>query len=458
VVAARAVTNPHFRLSALADELAREHAALDAFGGGDPASNLRAVFSWSYQSVSKDAARVFRLLGLHPGPHLATPAVASLAGVPIDAVRSALAELSHANLLREYRPGRYTMHDLLRAYATELVETGDDEDRRAALHRLLDHYLHTAHRAALLLGPHRDPLLLDAARPGVTAESLVDRDGAWAWFTVEYPVLLGILGRASATGFDRHVWQLAWACSEFLERLGKWHDHIAAQHAAYLAATRAGDQVGQAHACRGLGLGNARLGRYDEAYPYFERALALSRSLGDHNGQARAHNNAGWVLQVQRRYPEAIVHTREALELYRSSGFLAGQATALNNIGWYYACDGDYLRAIAHCGQALALHIAADDRLGMAETYDSIGYAHHLLGDHRRAVTHYLRALDLFRQSGVQYQEAATATLTNLGDAYRAGGDEESARRVWRQALTTLQELGQADADAATQLRSRIGD
>jgi DNA-binding SARP family transcriptional activator/tetratricopeptide (TPR) repeat protein len=458
VVAARAVANPHFPLSALAGELAREGAELDAFGGDDPASNLRAVFSWSYQSVGRESARVFRLLGLHPGPHLATPAVASLAGVPIGAVRPALAELSHANLLREARPGRYTMHDLLRAYATELVETGDDDDRRAALHRLLDHYLHTAHRAALLLGPHRDPLRLDEARPGVTAESLVDRDGAWAWFTVEYPVLLGILGRAAGAGFDKHVWQLAWACSEFLERLGKWHDHIAAHDAAYAAATRAGDQVGQAHASRGLGLGNARLARYEQAHAHFERALALSRSLGDHNGQARAHNNAGWVLQVQKRYPEAIAHTREALELYRASGFQAGQATALNNIGWYYACDGNYPEAIAHCEQALVLHMAAGHSLGMAETYDSIGYAHHRLGEHRIAVTYYLRALDLFRQSGAQYQEAATATLTNLGDAYRAAGDEQSARRVWRQALTTLQELGQAEADAATGLRGRIGD
>ncbi len=444
VVAARAVINPMFSLRALADELSQEHAALDAFGRSDPPSNVRAVFSGSYQALSANAARVFRLLGLHPGPHVATPAVASLAGAAIGSVRSSLAELTRANLIREYRPGRYTLHDLLRAYAIELVEA--DDQQGAAVRRLLDHYLHTAHSAALLLGPHRDALALDTVRAGVTPETLVDRDGAWAWFTVEYPVLLGVLGQAEAAGLDGHVWRLAWTFSEFLERLGKWQDHVSAHQAAHAAATRTRDQTGNAHAHRGLGLGNARLGRYDEAYAHFERALDLSRRLSDRNGQARAHNNAGWVLQVQGRYLEAIAHTREALELYRASGFQAGQATALNNIGWYYASNGDYTEAIRHCAQALDLHIDAGHRLGMAETYDSIGYAHHRLGDHDRAVTFYLRALELFRESGVQFQEAATATLSNLGDAYHAGGDHESARNAWRQALTILDELGHADA------------
>lgn len=77
---------------------------------------MRAGFSWSYRYLSPAAARLFRLLGLHPGPDLTAPAAASLA---ISQVRPVLAELTRTHLLGERSPGRYTFHDLLRAYVME---------------------------------------------------------------------------------------------------------------------------------------------------------------------------------------------------------------------------------------------------------------------------------------------------------------------------------------------------
>lgn len=47
-------------------------------------------------------------------------------------------------------PGRYAFHGLLRAYAAEQAAGRPDEER-AAIRRLLDHYLHTAHAAHLVL-------------------------------------------------------------------------------------------------------------------------------------------------------------------------------------------------------------------------------------------------------------------------------------------------------------------
>jgi hypothetical protein len=106
------------------------------------------VFSWSYHALTPLAARLFRHLGLHPGPDITAPAAASLAGLPIDQARPLLAELTRVSLIAKHVPGRYTLHDLLRAYATHLAHTHDtDQQRHAATHRILDHYLHTAHTA-----------------------------------------------------------------------------------------------------------------------------------------------------------------------------------------------------------------------------------------------------------------------------------------------------------------------
>jgi DNA-binding SARP family transcriptional activator/DNA polymerase III delta prime subunit len=191
VVAARAVTNPGFSLSALAKELTEVQTPLDAFDGPDPASDIRAVFSSSYRILSVDAARLFRLMGLHPGPHVTTAAAASLAGMPIGTVRRMLAELARAHLLTELRPGRYTFHDLLRAYAVELLEAAEDGAERAVvIRRMLDHYLATAYRAGMLLRPHQGSMPL---RPGITPEEIGDLRDAMAWFAVEQAVLLGVI-------------------------------------------------------------------------------------------------------------------------------------------------------------------------------------------------------------------------------------------------------------------------
>jgi len=188
VVAARAATNPGFRLTALAAELAEAQAPLDAFDGPDPATDVRTVFSWSYRALSPDAARLFRLLGLHPGPHATVAAAASVAGEPVAAVRLSLAQLTRAHLLIEPQPGRYAFHDLLRAYAAELVDALEPAPLRIeATCRMFDHYMGTAQLAATLLRP-RDSA--PPAIPGVILADLADRADAMAWFAAEHAVLI----------------------------------------------------------------------------------------------------------------------------------------------------------------------------------------------------------------------------------------------------------------------------
>jgi DNA-binding SARP family transcriptional activator len=226
ITTARAAVLPTLPLAQLAAELRNTADALDHLRGGDAATDLRAVFSWSYRAVSPPAARLFRLAGLHPGPDLTAAAAGSLAGIPLREARAVLAELAAANLLTEHVPGRYACHDLLRAYATEqaLAQDGDDGSRRAVAHRLLDHYVHTAHAAALLVEPRRDPLDLAPPRAGVTPEPLPDTCAALAWFRAEQAVLFAAIRQAAEFGFHARTWELAWTLTTYLQRRGHWQE------------------------------------------------------------------------------------------------------------------------------------------------------------------------------------------------------------------------------------------
>jgi DNA-binding SARP family transcriptional activator len=110
---------PTAPLTWLVAELREARHRLDVLDTGDPGTTLRTAFSWSYQSLSVDAARMFRLLSEHPGPDITAPAAARLAGVQVPQAHRALGELTGAHLLTELIPGRFGFHDLLRAYSAE---------------------------------------------------------------------------------------------------------------------------------------------------------------------------------------------------------------------------------------------------------------------------------------------------------------------------------------------------
>jgi len=452
IVTARAAARPSFPLAALISGLREARDRLDALDAQDGRGSVRAAISCSYIDLSRHAAQMFRLLALHPGPDVTPPAAASLAAIPVTQMRRVLDELTRTHLVAEHIPGRFGCHDLLRAFAEEQTEALDSEImRRDALHRVVNHYLHTAHAAALLMSPGRDPLNLPALQTGVHPEHLADGDAALAWFEAERKVLLSVIAQAAKGGFEVHAWQLVWAIGRFLDRRGYWHDWYALLRTALSAAERLGDKAARAQLHDHLGIAETRLGLYQDAYSSLQRALGMYRQLGDRKGEARTHQYAGMVFEWQGRYGEALHHARQALELFRATGQRAGEADALNAVGWFHAHLRDYQQAATYCQQALDLYSELGDRHGEAAAWDSIGYAYHHLGYYARAAMAYERALSRYHELGNRYYEADT--LTHLGDTHHAANDLKAADDSWKQALDILKELQHPDADT---LRARL--
>ncbi|HEX3491978.1 MAG TPA: tetratricopeptide repeat protein [Streptosporangiaceae bacterium] len=453
IAAAWAATRPGLPLAALADELRNAPGRLDALDAGDPAASVRAVFSWSVRHLSLDAARMFRLLGVHPGPDISGPAAASLAGCDLARARRDLRELTRAHLITERLPGRYAFHDLLRAYAAE--QAGDaisEPERGAAIGRVLDHYLQAAAHGAQLLNPSHEPVVLAAPGPDAAPERPADQRQALAWFEAEHQVLLAAVTLAAESGFGVYAWQLPWALVPFLQSVGHWQEWAATQRTALRAATRLGDQAAQAVCTRLLAVAYADLGDYDESSRLFTASRTLYQQLGNRLGEAKVEFNLGTLAEGQGRYADVLEHAENALRLYQAIGDKASEAAALNNVGWTHGLLGDYEQARAVCRQALALCTEVGHHWLEGYVWDSLGYAEHHLGHLGEAAACYQRALSMHREAGDRPTEAES--LTHLGETWQAAGQLAQAQEAWLQALAIFDDL--QNRDAADRVRALL--
>lgn len=212
IAAERAASHPHMRLDDLISDLRDESALWDALSTGidDEAEAVRSVFTWSYRALPAHSARLFRLLGLHPGAAFSLPAAAALAELPPSRTRQLLDDLVGAHLLEQTAPDRFQFHDLLRAYATDLAQAEESSDQRqAARQRVLSWYLHTADAAQRWLCPSEDRLPLPEPLPEVTPLVFTDHNAAADWSEREHSNFLPAVRDAVRHGRDQAAWQLA---------------------------------------------------------------------------------------------------------------------------------------------------------------------------------------------------------------------------------------------------------
>jgi tetratricopeptide (TPR) repeat protein len=440
IMAARAAFNPDFPLRLLAEELRDERRQLDALDVGDLATNIRAVFSWSYRQLAPGIARVFRLLGLHPGPDIGLFAAAAIAGMSEQHARQCLEALARAHLLEQHMPYRYRFHDLLRAYATE--QAGEDEpspEQQLALRRVLDSYLHSANNASRQLNVHRPPIPVDPPQPDVVVRQFNSYAEAMRWYQEEYQNLMAAIEWTAAHNFDEYAWRLALTFWQYLYLCGRWHEVIATHETALAAALRDDNRPAMAAIHANLGVARTQLGDYEAGAAHFREALALYRDAADLYGEGNALDSLAFVHVQSGDFREAISYCEQALAIYRRTGSRDGEGRALDSLGVAYAGLGQYEQGIGYGMQALELHRQAADRLGQAHALRSLGRCYVQTGHYHQAIAQFRQALILCRDVGDRHDEASN--LHDLGMVLHTIGEDDEARKQLEQALAILAEI-----------------
>ena len=446
VAAELAVHRQETPLAELAAELADLEDRLELLdAGGDPRGAVASVFSWSYRHLAPAAARMFRLLGLHPGGHWDRYAAAALTSTTVPEARRLLGVLARAHLIQAASTGRYEMHDLLRAYAVSLAVTLDeDESRQAALSGLFDYYLAACATAtsSLVGGEQPQPPSPSQTRLGIP--DLGDRATARAWLDTELATLPAVTAHTAGHGWPHHTIRLADTLRRYL-----YGDHNAEGLTIHLHALNAardcGDRAAQAHALTTIGCLHDRQSSHEIAADYHQQALTLARDIGDRRVEARALGNLAIAHDEQGRYRQAADLYRQALTIFRELGDQMAEAMALANLGEVCYRQGSYQEAadLQKEVSTLLREIGQHPMPGLLIQFAELGYRQ---SRYQQAAGLLRQALAGSREVGDQASEAEA--LTRLGEIANRQGHHDQAAAYHQQALVKFRETGDRDGEA----------
>ncbi|MEV8440091.1 tetratricopeptide repeat protein [Actinosynnema sp. NPDC051121] len=445
VAAERIAASRHLTLAGLAEELSDVDQRLDVLSPDDVDAAVRAVFSWSFRALEPDAARLFRLLSLHPGREFGVDSAAVLARCEPAKTARLLDTLARGHLLQEVGPRRFRFHDLLRDYATEQVEiTETPEDIASTQRHLLEWYLQAATAASHTMSPNRPFAQLNATDTGHVPPDFATPADAVRWCETELPNLAAATLQATALNLHTVAFGLPFVLTDYLYWRNPWSTWLGPLKASLDQARRHGDLTAQASLLSSLGNAYINQGKFVEAMQCVTEALEVCQRLDDLNGQLWSHVGVGRVLQAYEQHEEAVVHYLKALTFADDLGERWSWAVVNSYLSDAYRALGKYDVALDGFEKSVAVLRELGDRQAESCALDRIGDVHRDMGDLRSTVAYLEQALAA-SESVVDLWGRATF-MRKLGDVHHELGENDDARRAWVKAVQLFEELGDARA------------
>jgi tetratricopeptide (TPR) repeat protein len=447
ITAAMLAANSAKPVATMADDLANTATRLEEMNFAN--WGVGAVFDTSYQELSDDQARLFRLLSVNPGPDICTAAAAALAGWSEIQARRVLESLARAHLIEPGSVyGRWQMHDLMRLHSTHHGHRCAASDQRdQALTRLLNYYLVTTQAATARLVPvpgnALDPASFGFATPQETL----------AWLDAEFSNLTAAVYTAATHPDHKAVaFKLPTEMWEFLIWRRHYNDWILLFRTALSAAQDLGDEKGQADTLNALGIGLSEAGRFEEAVIAHQTAADIHRKIGHFNGQGSALVNLGCALLEMGRYEDAITAEHAATQVFRKTGNRVGEGNALIDLG-------RALRKAGRLKEAITAHQTGAEVLrdtsyiyGEGTALDEFGCSLVEAGRFQEAITAHHAAVRIFRE--IDNRHSLADALIHLGTALLGAGRLEEAVKAYQAAAKIFHEVG--DLNSETQILKKL--
>lgn len=482
LLAEHVATRPASQMPEFTHQLDRRQLIVDIGEDGDGPANAQTFFTWSYRALAAADRRLFRMLGLHPGPDISMAAACACDGrSPAETTRS-LRALVGAHLLEQPDAlDRYRFHDLIREFATHCAESDEqDADRQAGIGRIASFYLASATHADQMLYPSRLAAPEFADESAVEPAVLIDTAQAKSWFDRERTNLIAAVRYAATQGRHEHAWRLADSMATFFNRHGYYDDTRAVLELAVDSARVAGHRVGEATSLSGLGMAYLILGEHtrsrqcldaalrmveDDRHEHgqaailnlmgrlemqrgdpvaalglYRRSLDIAQRIDDQQGMCWTSCRLGEVLRVTDQHDLALVQLHQAQWLAQRIGDRSAQASSMAEIGLVHRDRDEYQAAAAHCEHALGIAETIPDLAITAQVCTALAEINAARNDADTALRYARRAIALCQHIHNVAAEARAHDV--LGDVHFANGDPPDAVRAWQHATDLYTRTG----------------
>lgn len=416
--------------------------------------SVKAVFDVSYSEQSPDAARLYRLCSLHPGPDFGASVAAAALDWPVERTEEVLDGLLEASFLLEVDDEQFRYHDLLRLYARQRAEDADtSEARESALRRMIEWYLDQSVAADLLVHPLRPRLGPRYPEAEPRGPRFADVPGALSWLESHRVHLGSAVDVAAEKQWDELVWQLCEALWGFFLHTRHYGDWIRMHQLGITATGRCGDRRAEARLRSQLGFAFAKLRRYDESVVQNTVALRLADEVQDVQAKATALSQLGRAARDSGDLPAALGYYRQARDVQQEIGQSRGVALCRRRIGQVLAAQGLHDEATVELAAAAEAMQALGDDTQYARTLLFLAESCMRTDQLERAELQLQHALELVRQLGSPYYQAEV--LSRLGEVARRQGKHEAARVSYQEAADLYASVGDPAAEA---MRARLAE
>jgi tetratricopeptide (TPR) repeat protein len=459
--------------------LAMLDAAVEAFAAeGAPFAGLRglaACLSLSYEAQEPQVQRLFRALAAFAPAPIAPSRAAAVLEEEVETVQAGMEALASVSLVQAKMGDgeiRWSMHSLVRGFATSLLErAGEGRAVRAAHARhMLDYALsHSgsaaadydaleAEHAQLLAGMNyaRQERNWELVRRYAEALCLpsggyLSARGYWGELQVR---LAEAAEAARALGHRQEEATSVGKLAVLAQVEGRYEEAQQLHQQSLEISERRGDREGMAESLYQLGRVAQARGDAVDAQRLYRRSLEVAEELGDRAGAAATLYRLGGLAQLGGERAEARRLYRQSLEIYRALGDRQGVAATLHELADLAFLTGVYDEARRLYGQCLEVEEDLGERAGSARSLHQLGVLARRAGELDEAQRLVERSLEIERE--LERPAGMAQSLHELGNLAHLRGEVDEARRFYAQALGISEELG--DRAGAARALGQLGE
>jgi predicted ATPase/DNA-binding CsgD family transcriptional regulator len=404
----------------------------------DHHQTMRRAVAWSYELLDSDTQKLFRRLSVFAGGCTLAAAEAICdeemqddrilsPSAPVNPARPArlldriAALLDHSLIQQTNIPNgeiRFTMLEILRAFALEQLETAGEMAILQSRHA--DYYVHWVEETQPWL-QHPNQQIIDR----------LERDysnchAALTWsLSKEGDSMLGLRLAVALYPF--------WKVRGYLSEGRQWLNKTLTQYADQKSVL-----VARAQAC------TAELARlqddYTDAEPRAKASWSLAQELGDTAAMALALISLGWAGYTHNNVTAARQQFEASLQLFRQLANPGHIASVLHDLAYLALVRSDYAEALTYYKEELALSRASNHPQGVFWALHGMGCVAENQGNLPRATAFYKQCLELARE--LHHVDGIALALTGLGSVARHRGKYARATAYFREGERVWRRLG----------------